>query len=80
MRNVTVTLDEKVADWSRIWAAKNNTSVSRMLGELLAEKMLQDERYAAAMEEFLAPAPVMLSRDTATAERPYPAREALHER
>jgi hypothetical protein len=80
MRNVTVTLNEKVADWSRVWAAKHNTSVSRMLGELLAEKMLQDERYATAMEEFLAPAPVMLNRDTATPERPYPAREALHER
>lgn len=80
MRNITITLNEKVADWSRVWAAKHNTSVSRMLGELLSEKMLQDERYTAAMEEFLAPAPVILSRDTATAERPYPARETLHER
>ncbi|MFA7238762.1 MAG: hypothetical protein WC091_01515 [Sulfuricellaceae bacterium] len=61
MRNVTVTLDKDVADWSRILAAKHNTSVSRMLGELLAEKMMRDERYAAAMEEFLAPSPTMLN-------------------
>lgn len=82
MRNVTVTLDEDVADWSRIWAAKHNTSVSRMLGELLAEKMMRDERYAAAMAEFLAPSPAMLNlaSPTATAEHPYPARETLHER
>ncbi len=80
MRNVTVTLDEKVADWSRVWAARNNTSVSRMLGELLAEKMLRDERYSAAMEEFLAIPPIMLNLGSASAEHPYPAREMLHER
>ena len=80
MRNVTVTLDEKVADWSRIWAAKNNTSISRMLGELLAEKMMRDERYAAAQEEFLTLPPLMLNFETAVGERPYPARETLYER
>ena len=48
MKNVTVTLDDRVADWARVWAAQHRTSVSRMLGNLLAEKMAQDERYAAA--------------------------------
>ena len=47
MRNVTITLDDAVADWSRVWAAKHQTSVSRMLGELPAEKMAEEESYAA---------------------------------
>jgi len=51
-----------------------------MLGELLAEKMMRDERYAAAQEEFLTLPPLMLNFETAVGERPYPARETLYER
>ncbi len=79
MRNVTISLDDAVADWARVWAARHNTSVSRILGELLAEKMRQEERYCAAMEEFLAVAPRQLSTTKASA-RPYPDRETVHER
>ncbi|MGH8502160.1 MAG: DUF6364 family protein [Gammaproteobacteria bacterium] len=79
MRNVTITLNDEVADWARVWAAQHNTSVSRMLGELLAEKMAFEEQYAVAMEEFLAVAPVKLSR-TKSAGQSYPERAALHER
>lgn len=39
LRNVTVTLEEDVAQWARIEAARRDTSVSRLLGELLKEKM-----------------------------------------
>jgi hypothetical protein len=39
LRNVTVTLEEEVAQWARIEAAKRDTSVSRLLGELLKERM-----------------------------------------
>jgi len=39
LRNVTVTLEEDVAKWARIEAAKRDTSVSRLLGELLKERM-----------------------------------------
>ncbi|MBA2410908.1 MAG: CopG family transcriptional regulator [Gammaproteobacteria bacterium] len=79
MRNVTVALDDTVADWARVWAARHHTSVSRMLGELLAEKMAHEERYMVAMEEFLAVTPVKLPK-TKIADRPYPQRDALHER
>jgi len=41
MKNVTITLEEEVARWARIMAAKENTSVSRLVGELLREKMLE---------------------------------------
>jgi hypothetical protein len=33
VKNVTILLDEPVADWARIEAAKRRTSVSRMVGE-----------------------------------------------
>ena len=39
LRNVTVTLEEDVARWARIEAARRDTSVSRLLGELLKERM-----------------------------------------
>jgi hypothetical protein len=53
MKNVTITMDERVAEWARLEAAKRNTSVSRLVGELLAEKMRDDRRYEQAMREAL---------------------------
>jgi hypothetical protein len=34
MKNVTVTLDDEVARWARIWAARHNTSVLKLLGDV----------------------------------------------
>jgi len=53
MKNVTVTMEENVADWARMEAARRNTSVSRLVGELLAEKMRHDDAYERAMREAL---------------------------
>ena len=53
MKNVTVTMDDTVADWARIEAARRNTSVSRLVGEMLAEKMRHDDAYERAMREAL---------------------------
>ncbi|MBH9551350.1 CopG family transcriptional regulator [Inhella gelatinilytica] len=53
MRNVTVTMEDAVADWVRVEAARRNTSVSRWLGELLAEKMRHDDAYERGMREAL---------------------------
>ncbi len=39
MKNVTILLDEETVRWARIHAAEHNTSVSRLVGELLREKM-----------------------------------------
>ena len=38
MKNVTVTMDDEVADWARLEAARRNTSVSRLVGEMLDRK------------------------------------------
>ncbi len=53
MKNVTVTMEDTVADWARMEAARRNTSVSRLVGELLAEKMRHDDAYERAMREAL---------------------------
>jgi hypothetical protein len=53
MKNVTVTMEDSVADWARMEAARRNTSVSRLLGEILAEKMHHDDAYERAMNEWL---------------------------
>ncbi len=47
LRNVTVTLEEDVAQWARIEAARRDTSVSRMLGALLKERILAEGGSAA---------------------------------
>jgi len=53
MKNVTVTMDDTVADWARMEAARRNTSVSRLIGEMLAEKMRHDDAYERAMQDWL---------------------------
>jgi hypothetical protein len=71
LRNVTVTLEEDVARWARIEAARRDTSVSRLLGELLKERMLTQNDYNQAMRRALGRKPFLrsdgryLSRDEA---------------
>ncbi|RJR45772.1 MAG: hypothetical protein C4567_03075 [Deltaproteobacteria bacterium] len=76
MKKITVTLDEEVARWARIRAAEQNTSVSRLVREMLKEKMQEEEAYLLAMEQFLAAKPTCLKKP---GER-YPQREEVHER
>jgi hypothetical protein len=54
MKNVTITLDEDLAKWLRVEAAKAGKSVSRYVGEGLAEKRGRDtNRQLEALERFL---------------------------
>jgi len=53
MKNVTITVEDSVLDWARIEAARRGSSVSRMVGEMLAEKMRQEDAYAQAMRHAL---------------------------
>ena len=76
MKNVTITLDEDVARWARIRAAEQNTSVSRLVGEMLREHMRRSNEYETAMRRYLARPPVQMSEPGA----PYPSRDELHDR
>jgi hypothetical protein len=50
LKNVTITLTEEVAKWARTQAAEANTSVSKLVGRMLEEKMRQTDEYWAAFE------------------------------
>ena len=76
MKNVTITIDEKTAMWARVYAAEHNTSLSRMVGEMLAQRMRELSEYDHAMRAFLARPPVRLKRGG----KRYPSREELHVR
>jgi hypothetical protein len=76
LRNVTVTLDEATARWARIEAARRETSVSRMLGEILRREMEGTEAYDAARERYFAQTAAVHRAD----HRPLPSRDDLHER
>ena len=74
MKNVTITMDDKVADWARMEAARRNTSVSRLVGEYLAEKMRHDDAYERAMREALE------FKSWGSSDGRYPTREETHDR
>ena len=74
LRNVTVTLEEDVAQWARIEAARQDTSVSRLLGDLLKERMSAQDGYEKAMRRALGRKPFLHSDGR------YLTREEAHER
>jgi plasmid stability protein len=74
MKNLTITVDEEVARWAKVFAARHETSVSKIVGELLREKMRQEEGYRSAMERYLSRPPAALK-----ASGRYPKREELYE-
>ena len=43
LKNITITVDEDAARWARIEAAKEDTSVSRLVGEMLRQRMTKEE-------------------------------------
>lgn len=76
MRNLTVSLEDEVAKWARVYAAEHDMSVSRMVAETLREKMSRERAYEAARKRFFAREPRRLKR-SGTA---YPKREAVYDR
>jgi hypothetical protein len=74
LRNVTVTLEEEVAQWARIEAARQDTSVSRLLGALLKERMSAQDGYEKAMQRALDRKPFLRSKGR------YLTREEAHDR
>jgi hypothetical protein len=76
MKNVTITLEEEVARWARIEAAKRDTSLSRLVAELLEEKMRREEGRRAARDRFFSIQPRTLREPGSS----LPTREELHDR
>ena len=76
MRNVTITLDDETARWARIEAARQDTSVSKLVGAMLQERMRREDAYERARRSYLSRKPVPLGRK---GDR-YPTREEIYER
>ena len=76
MKNITITLDEDVARWAKIHAAKQEKSLSRLVGEMLKRKMVEEEHYHVAMQHYLSQPPFQIKASGSV----YPKRENLHER
>ncbi len=76
MKNVTITLEEDVAKWARVWAANHDSSVSKLLGNVLKSKMIQEQGYQLAMQQYLN-APTKALKD---ATQSYPGRANLYDR
>jgi hypothetical protein len=76
LKNVTVTLDEETVRWARIEAAKRETSVSRLIGQMLAEERERSEAYEIARSRYLSQKPRLHRRPG----QALPSRDELHER
>lgn len=74
LKNVTLTLESEVARWARLEAARRDTSVSRFLGEILKQKMLEADSYDSAMRRALSRKPFLKTDGR------YPSREEIHDR
>ncbi|HEX9188389.1 MAG TPA: hypothetical protein VGB87_15025 [Vicinamibacteria bacterium] len=74
MPNLTITAEEEVLRWARVKAAEENTSVARLVGELLKERMQAERGYEAAMQRHLGVKPRVISKGR------YPTRDQLHDR
>lgn len=48
MKNLTITVDDGVLEWARIEAARRGTSVSRMVGDFMAEMQQREDAYERA--------------------------------
>ncbi len=75
-RNVTVALDEETASWARVEAARRGTSVSKLIGEMLRERMARDTSYENAMARYLGKRPENLRKPGQS----YTRRDELYER
>lgn len=48
MKNLTITVQDSVLEWARIEAARRGTSVSRMVGDFMAEMQQREDAYQRA--------------------------------
>lgn len=52
LKNVTITLPEEVALWARHKAAEENTSVSKLVGQMLENQMRMTDEYRKAHQRW----------------------------
>ena len=53
MKRMTITVDDTLADWVRMEAARRHINVSHVLGDLVSKAMRPEKGYEFAMHEAL---------------------------
>jgi hypothetical protein len=76
LKNITITLDKETAAWVRLSAGEHGMSVSRLVGDVLNERMREARNYNEAMRHFLSQKP----RKFAWVDAHPPPREEIHDR
>jgi hypothetical protein len=74
MKNVTITVEDDVLEWARVKAARENTSVSRLLGIWMKEKHQQEDAYEVAKRSALQ------FRSWGKSDGPYLTRDEMYDR
>ena len=72
--NITITLEQSLARWARLEAARRDTSVSRFLAEILKDRMREKDSFQRAMRRALARKPFLKTDGR------YLSREEAHDR
>lgn len=73
---MTIVLDDETARWARIEAARQDTSVSKLVGAMLQERMRREDAYERAKRSYLSRGPFSMSDP---GDR-YPTRDEIYER
>jgi len=76
MKKITISLDEETAAWARLCAARSGVSLSRLVGEVLRDRMCEAREYEEAMRGFLAEKPLRLKKPG----NRYRTRDEAHDR
>ena len=76
MKNVTISLPDEVAHAAKVFAAEQNTSVSKFVGGLLRERLEAEGGYQAALKRWRRRKPMVIHE----AKTPYPSRSSVYER
>jgi hypothetical protein len=79
LKKVTVRLEEEILLWARRRAAKEDSSLSKLIGRMLVDEMRREDKYSEAHERWKrnkpVPVPVLaanrLRRDEANARPQY---------
>lgn len=79
MPNLTITTDEATLQRLRVEAASRNISVSRLVGDLVKEKLAADDAYARAMTDFFSRGPYIEAQSREDG-RAWPSCHELYDR
>ncbi|MFO1490369.1 MAG: CopG family transcriptional regulator [Kiritimatiellia bacterium] len=76
MKNITISLPDDLARKAKVFAAEQDTSVSKYVGGLLAERLEAEQGYRNAMARWQERTPMVLNESRSK----YPGRDDVHER